>query len=91
MIALLGVGRRSWTKISARPGQGQTKRKYLGRRRRRRDCLRGIAQIIGDVSKVEEKICALLDSTFTSFFATPMAAPVCVLPESALTFPRRNF
>ena len=35
----------------------------------------GIAQIIGDVSKVEEKICALLDSTFTSFFATPMAAP----------------
>jgi hypothetical protein len=90
MIALLGVGRRSWTKISARPGQGQIKRKYLGRRRRR-DCLRGIAQIIGDVSKVEEKICALLDSIFTSFFATPMAAPGVRLAESALTFPRRNF
>jgi hypothetical protein len=40
---------------------------------KRRDCLRGIAQIIGDGSKVEKKICGLLESTFTSLFATPTA------------------
>ena len=34
----------------------------------------GVAQVIGDVSKVEKKIWVLLDSTGTSFSATPTAA-----------------
>jgi hypothetical protein len=46
----------------------------------------GIAQVIADVSKVEKKIWGLLESTFTSLFPTPTAAPAADQPTALSGF-----